>query len=104
MVLRALKSRTQINVSDNGTVRYHGIVTAILEHGTLTQVDPETLEKLATAADNYEHGPARLKAAILDAARNGEKPAAIARAIGYVYTYDYVAKLIRGDKAQRANG
>ena len=61
-------------------------------------MDPETHGKLATAADNYEHGPSRLQSAILDAARSGEKPAAITRAIGYVYTYDYVAKLVREDR------
>lgn len=80
---------------------YTGFVTALLEHETLTGVDDETRQSLVVAADNYEHAPARLQAAILDAARNGEKPAAITRAIGYVYTYDYVAKLVRNDK--RAN-
>ena len=80
---------------------YTGFVTVILERETLTGVDPETRRSLEVAADNYEHGPARLQAAILDAARKGEKPATIHRAIGYVYTYDYVAKLVRVDR--RAN-
>lgn len=69
-----------------------------MEHGTLTQVDPETLGRLETAADNYVNGPERLKAEILTAGRKGEKPAAIARGIRYAYTYDYVAKLIREDR------
>jgi hypothetical protein len=73
----------------------------MLEHETLTGVDDETRQSLTVAADNYEHAPARLQAAILDAARAGEKPAAITRAIGYVYTYDYVARLVRLDR--RAN-
>ena len=77
---------------------YTGFVTVILEHETLTDVQEKTRQALADAADNYEHGPARLQAAILAAARKGEKPAAIARAIGYVYTYDYVAKLVREDR------
>ena len=77
---------------------YTGFVTVILEHETLTGVDEKTRQALQVAADNYEHGPARLQAAILDAARGGEKPAAITRAIGYVYTYDYVAKLVREDR------
>jgi hypothetical protein len=76
-------------------------VTVILERETLTDVDEETRQALAVAADHYENGPARLQAAIIAAARKGEKPAAIHRAIGYVYTYDYVAKLVRLDK--RAN-
>ena len=71
----------------------------MLEHETLTGVDEDTRQSLVLAADNYEHGPARLQAAILAAARKGEKPAAIARAIGYVYTYDYVARLVRKDKS-----
>lgn len=73
-------------------------MTEVLERETLTGVDEETRQLLEVAADNYENGPARLQAAILAAARKGEKPAAITRAIGYVYTYDYVAKLVRGDK------
>lgn len=70
----------------------------MLDRETLAGVEEETRQSLKAAADNYENGPARLQAAILDAARSGEKPAAIARAIGYVYTYDYVARLVRRDK------
>ena len=70
----------------------------MLERETLTGVDEVTRQALEVAADNYENGPARLQAAILEAARKGEKPAAITRAIGYVYTYDYVARLVRNDK------
>lgn len=77
---------------------YSGVVTVMLEHGTLTEVDPETREKLEAAADNYEHGPARLRAVILDAARKGNKPAVVARTIRYAYTYDYVARIIREDR------
>jgi hypothetical protein len=74
-------------------------VTALLEHETLTGVDEKTRQALQAAADTYAAAPARLQAAILAAARGGEKPAAIARAIGYVYTYDYVARLVRKDRA-----
>jgi hypothetical protein len=77
---------------------YTGFVTALLEHETLTGVDDETRQALRAAADTYAAAPARLQAAILAAARGGEKPAAIARTIGYVYTYDYVAKLVRQDR------
>lgn len=88
-------------ISDSESIAYSGIVTAMLEHETLTRMDDETRRELSVAADNYENGPARLQTAILNAARSGEKPAAIARAIGYVYTYDYVATLVRKDR--RAN-
>jgi hypothetical protein len=44
------------------------------------------------------NGPDRLKAAMIRAARKGDKPATIARAIGYAYTYDFTAKLIREDR------
>ena len=73
----------------------------ILERETLTGVDSETRQALEDAADNYAMAPSRLQAAILAAARQGDKPALIARAIGYVYTYDYVARLVRADR--RAN-
>jgi hypothetical protein len=76
-------------------------VTVILERETLTAVDQETWQSLEVAADNYVNGPARLQAAVLAAAREGEKPATIARAISYAYTYDYVARIVREDK--RAN-
>ena len=55
-------------------------------------------QKLQEAADAYvaaEQAPERLRAAILEAAAHGERPAAITRAIRHVYTYDYVARLIR---------
>jgi hypothetical protein len=78
---------------------YSWIVTVDLDHATLTQVDDETRAELERAADNYVTGPDRLKAAMISAARKGDKPAAIARAIGYAYTYDFTAKLIREDRA-----
>ena len=75
---------------------YDGFVTAVLdERATLAGVDDQTRQKLADAAQAYEQAPARLRAAILAAADAGERPAAIARAIGYVYTYEYVARLVR---------
>jgi hypothetical protein len=62
-------------------------------------MDEATAKELADAADAYEAAPVRLRRAILDAARNGEKPADITRAIKHVFTYDYVARLIRQDRA-----
>ena len=70
----------------------------MLEHVTMAGVDPETRRALEDAADNYAMAPSRLQAAILAAARQGDKPALIARAIGYAYTYDYVARLVRKDR------
>lgn len=78
---------------------YSGIVTAISEHATLTEMDESTATELAEAAEAYEQAPVRLRAAILAAARNGETPASITRAIRHVYTYDYVARLIRQDRS-----
>lgn len=78
---------------------YSGVVTAILEPATLTQVDDETRRTLEDAARAYEEAPIKLRALILDAARKGDTPAAITRAIRHAYTYEYVARLIRGDRA-----
>lgn len=77
---------------------YTGMVTVILERATLTQVDDETRRELEAAADAYEKAPVRLRRVILDAARNGDRPAEITRAIRFLYTYDYVARLIRQDR------
>jgi hypothetical protein len=78
---------------------YSWIVTTDIDRETLPQVDPETRAQLEQAADNYVNGPDRLKAAIVAAGRKGNKPADIARAIGYAHTYDFTAKLVREDKA-----
>ena len=94
-----LKPRTQFTIPQRERIAYTGFVTVILERETLTGVDQETRQALDDAADNYAMAPSRLQAAILAAARKGEKPAAIARAIDYVYTYDYVARLVRKDRA-----
>ena len=51
-------------------------------------------------ADAYEQAPLKLRSAILAAARKSEKPAAITRAIRHAYTYEYVARLIRADRAE----
>lgn len=76
-------------------------MTVMLEHATLTQVDDDTRRELAAAADAYEQAPARLRAAIVAAARRGERPADIVRAIRHTYTYDYVARIVREDRANR---
>jgi hypothetical protein len=81
---------------------YTVFVTVVMEHATLAGVDEETRKALEAVAEVYRQAPDLLKAAILAAADKGEKPAAIARAIGYVYTYDYVAKLIRDERKKRS--
>lgn len=78
---------------------YSGVVTVITEHATLTDMDESTARELAEAAEAYEQAPVRLRAVILAAARKGEKPADITRAIRHTYTYEYVARLIRKDRA-----
>lgn len=93
------KTLSQIKFTDHVFPSYSEDVTADMDRETLPQVDSETLAELEQAADGYVNGPDRLKAAILRAARSGEKPAAIARAIGYAYTYDFTAKLVREDRA-----
>jgi hypothetical protein len=79
---------------------YTWVVTVMLERcETLTGMDPEREARLAAKGNAYKRAPAELRAEILDAARAGDKPADIHRAIGYVQTYDYVARIIREDKA-----
>ena len=63
----------------------------------LSDEDRQELRELADWVDN---GPARLKRAILDAAAKGARPSEITKAIRHVYTYDYVAAIIR--KARNA--
>ena len=70
----------------------------MLEHATLTGMNEETRQGLAEAADHVIHGPDRLKARIIAAGRNGDKPADIFKVIHPAYTYDYVARLVREDR------
>lgn len=76
-------------------------MTTVQEHATLIRMDAQTETALQDAGAAYKQAPAALKAAIIAAGRTGEKPANIVRAIGHVYTYDYVAKLIRLDRAEQ---
>jgi hypothetical protein len=73
-------------------------VTAVQDHETLTPVDDETRQALEAAGAAFKQAPEQLKAVIVAAARQGGTPAKIVRAIGHVYTYDYVARLIRVDR------
>lgn len=79
---------------------YTGFVTVTLDRETLTgmPIDEGTRAKLAAAAKAYMDAPANLRAAIIEAGRNGDKPADIARAINYAVTYDYVARIVREDR------
>ncbi|KOX10168.1 hypothetical protein [Nocardiopsis sp. NRRL B-16309] len=58
-------------------------------------MDEMTRTKLAEAARVYREAPDHLKAAILEAADKGDRPAEITRAIDHTYTADYVARLVR---------
>lgn len=51
--------------------------------------------KLAEAAQAYVDAPKKLQAAILEAAAAGDNANRITRAIGQVYSPDYVRRLIR---------
>lgn len=74
---------------------YNGNVTVTMDHATLTGMDAETRHELEQAADAVRNGPSWLKVAICKAADRGEKAADITRTIGHVWTYDYVARIIR---------
>lgn len=85
---------------------YSGVVTTMTDHATLTDMDDDTARELASAAEAYdrataalERASADLRAAILEAARDGQRPADIVRAIRHAYTYEYVARIIRADRA-----
>ena len=81
---------------------YDGFVTAVLdERATLTAMDDATKQELAALGAVYRETPAKLREAVIAAGRRGDKPAEIHRAIGYVWTYDYVAKLVRDDRKRR---
>jgi hypothetical protein len=66
--------------------------------GGMAEMKAELRTKLEAAAKAYVDAPGNLRKAILEAASEGEKPADIARAIEYAFTYDYVARLIRQDR------
>jgi hypothetical protein len=81
------------------------------DHATLTDMDEDTARELASAAEAYdravaalERASADLRAAILDSAREGGRPADIVRAIRHAYTYEYVARLIRKDRSDAEPG
>jgi hypothetical protein len=67
---------------------------------TLGAMDDETRRELGEAGEAYKQAPEVLKAAIRKSALKGDKPADIHRAIGYAYTYDYVANLVRQYKSE----
>lgn len=60
--------------------------------------------QLKEAAAAYLEAPKRLREAIIAAAREGEQPADITRAIGHAYSRDYVAKLIRDTLGSKGPG
>jgi len=66
-------------------------------------MDETTRRGLAEAAATKTAAAGQLKNLILKAARDGDRPADIHRAIFPAYTYDYVAQLVREDKAARAD-
>lgn len=69
-------------------------------HETLKDVKPEMETELAEAAQEYIEAPRRLQAAILKAAAQGDNANRITKAIGQVYSPDYVRSLIREARKQ----
>lgn len=81
------------------------MTTATTPHGTLTvmdSLDADDRRELAELADTYRETPPKLRARIIAAGRKGGRPADIQRAIGHLFTYNYVAGLIREDKRATA--
>ena len=72
------------------------------EHETLTGMDEATCQRLAHAGRAYKEAPGNLRQEIIDAGRRGDKPADIVKAIGHVYTYDYVARLVRENRSAQS--
>ena len=63
--------------------------------GTMIVVDPELRAELKEVADELRGAPAKVKAVILKAAARGENANKITEAIGFVYSPDYVRRMIR---------
>lgn len=68
----------------------------------MNRLDEQTRRGLAEAADVVMHGPERLRSLIIEASRNGARPTDIHRVVFPAYTYEYIARLIRADKAAQA--
>lgn len=66
-------------------------------------VSEETRAALSAAADTYVRAPIQLKEAILEASDGGKSVAEITRAIEHTYTADYVARLVREHKKDKAD-
>lgn len=80
---------------------YNRIVTTGLVNATLDRVNDDTRRELKEAAEAVRSGPSLLKVAICKAADEGERAADITRAIDHVWTYDYVARVIREHRGGR---
>jgi len=77
-------------------------VIGVQDRETLAGMDELTRKGLEAAASAYQEAPAKLRAVILAAGRKGDRPADIVKAIGHVYTYDYVARLVREDRKRNS--
>jgi hypothetical protein len=68
----------------------------VRDHETLKGVEDKEMEtELREAAEVLKAAPDNLKAVILKAAARGENANKITEAIGFVYSPDYVRRLIR---------
>lgn len=88
-------------VSVRGHIAYSGSVLRLQARETLCCVDDDVRADLQEAAATLRAAPNNLKAAIIRAARRGENANKITEAIEFVYSPDYVRRIIRD---ARANG
>jgi hypothetical protein len=70
----------------------------------MDDVNKETEKRLAAAADAFQKAPKELRAAIIDAGREGATNIEIAQAIRFAYNPDYVGKLISAELGPRKPG
>lgn len=70
-------------------------VTSVSTRETLAYVDDAMRAELEAAAEVLKTAPDNLKAVILKAASAGENANKITEAIGFVYSPDYVRRLVR---------
>lgn len=60
--------------------------------------------RLKAAAHAFEQAPKELRAAIVEAGRDGDTNVEIAQAINFAYSPDYVGRLIAKEAGPRAPG
>ncbi|MBO3751571.1 hypothetical protein J5X84_36325 [Streptosporangiaceae bacterium NEAU-GS5] len=67
-------------------------------------MDEQVLTELREAAAAYREAPVRLRAAIVEAAKQGSTDAEIANAIDLTYGPDYIGRVVRAAGVSRPRG